>query len=266
VKIGERGRGLLAACLLAGLPSFAQDDAQGLMHGVPVETKLSGPLTWGEVSLRVTLSGARALPAFLSRRGAAAADGGVWTVDVLDAAVADEPAQPRHTKATWVVDFDQPAFGKVWGEAVEALGPRPAAEAVTAFVRRVLVKKDYSRGFDLASKVAARREGDCTEHSVFLAALLRRFGIPARAMVGLVLLPTRGAPVAFGHMWVEARVEGRWRTFDAAVPREANPAYLPSGELSDEGPGFGLTLMQRMAELDFRSIGLGARASATGTK
>ena len=44
---------------------------------------------------------------------------------------------------------------------------------------RFITKKDYSQAFATAAEVAKLREGDCTEHAVFLAALARARGIPA---------------------------------------------------------------------------------------
>ena len=59
------------------------------------------------------------------------------------------------------------------------------------------------------------REGDCTEHAVFLAALARARGIPARVAIGLVYV---GRLQAFGyHMWTEVYVDKRWIPVDATL-------------------------------------------------
>ena len=65
-----------------------------------------------------------------------------------------------------------------------------------------------------------RRRGDCTESAVLLAALGRSIGIPTKVASGLVY--SRDAyhgvrNVFMPHSWVLAYVDGRWRSFDAAL-------------------------------------------------
>jgi len=80
-------------------------------------------------------------------------------------------------------------------------------------------------GFATASEVARTREGDCTEHAVLLAAMLRADGIPARVASGLVFVDSfAGRENIFGyHMWTQALVEDesgqpRWLDLDATLP------------------------------------------------
>ena len=55
--------------------------------------------------------------------------------------------------------------------------------------------------------MAKSREGDCTEHAVFLMALCRARGIPARGAMGLVYLESQRA--FFYHMWTEVYIDNR---------------------------------------------------------
>ena len=65
------------------------------------------------------------------------------------------------------------------------------------------------------AEVAKSREGDCTEHAVLLAALLRARGVPARVAIGLVYV---AKSQAFGfHMWTEAWVDRGWLPLDATL-------------------------------------------------
>ncbi len=66
--------------------------------------------------------------------------------------------------------------------------PWRVAVALERFVNREVKKKDFTQAFASAAEVAKTREGDCTEHAVFLAALARARGIPARVAIGLVYL------------------------------------------------------------------------------
>ena len=64
--------------------------------------------------------------------------------------------------------------------------PKAIAHKLTQFVFRYMSNKNYEVGFATASEVARKKAGDCTEHSVLLAALGRALGIPSRVVTGLV--------------------------------------------------------------------------------
>ncbi len=77
--------------------------------------------------------------------------------------------------------------------------PWRVAVALERYVDREVKDKNLTQAFATAAEVAKSREGDCTEHAVFLAALCRARGIPARVAIGLVYIQGAGA---FGyHMW-----------------------------------------------------------------
>jgi hypothetical protein len=88
-----------------------------------------------------------------------------------------------------------------------------------------------------AGEVAQTMEGDCTEHAVLLAAMLRAKGIPSRIAVGLVYVESLSA---FGcHMWTEANLDGKWIPLDATRgARGISAAYikLADSSLHDDGP------------------------------
>ena len=85
--------------------------------------------------------------------------------------------------------------------------PWRVAVALERYVNREVKNKDYTQAFATAAEVAKSLEGDCTEHAVFLAALCRARGIPARVAIGLVYM--QGA-AAFGyHMWTEVYIDKR---------------------------------------------------------
>ena len=70
-----------------------------------------------------------------------------------------------------------------------------------------------------ASEVCRRREGDCSEHGVLLAALGRLNGLPSRVVVGLAYVSSFGAKRdIFGyHLWTQFHINGRWVDYDAAL-------------------------------------------------
>ncbi len=73
-------------------------------------------------------------------------------------------------------------------------------------------------------------KGDCNEHAVLLASMLRALGIPARVAVGLVYSEGR----FFYHAWVEAYV-GQWLSSDPVfgqVPADVSHIRFSSGDIS----------------------------------
>ncbi|HOV59022.1 MAG TPA: transglutaminase-like domain-containing protein, partial [Rhodanobacteraceae bacterium] len=74
-------------------------------------------------------------------------------------------------------------------------------------------------GYASALEVVKTREGDCTEHAVLLAALGRALGIPTRVVDGLAYTGRFGTAerVFVPHAWVQAWVDGHWRSYDAAL-------------------------------------------------
>lgn len=92
--------------------------------------------------------------------------------------------------------------------------PYETALALERWVKRNMTFSS-GVGFPPASQVAQDRIGDCRQHALLLAALLRASGIPSRTALGLVYNeePGKGPVFAF-HMWAEAWVGGRWLALD----------------------------------------------------
>jgi len=115
--------------------------------------------------------------------------------------------------------FVQSDDAEIIALAREAAGngttPRERALRMRRWVYRYIRNKDFTIGFSSAKEAAIARRGDCTEHAVLLAALLRADGIPARVAVGLVYFRGR-----FGyHMWTEAFLND-WTALDASMNEE----------------------------------------------
>jgi transglutaminase-like putative cysteine protease len=144
-----------------------------------------------------------------------------------------------YRRATFVIDYDQPVFAALNERIRAAYGDHPTADELVRFTGVWIETKNLQRGYDVASTVARRREGDCTEHAVLLAALLRAHGYAARVVHGVVLIDAGGLALAFGHAWVEIADGAEWRVVDATHPN-APPVYLyiPVQTLADEGPNF----------------------------
>ncbi|MEO0512850.1 MAG: transglutaminase-like domain-containing protein [Planctomycetota bacterium] len=120
------------------------------------------------------------------------------------------------------------------------------AEAIRRFVHRYVETKSLGVAFASASEVAKTREGDCTEHAVLLAALLRADGIPARVASGLVYADAfAGERDVFAyHMWTQAALPSggghAWTDLDATFSGsrafDATHITIGTSNLPDDAP------------------------------
>ena len=234
----------------AGTPPPARLDAGGgvFLASFPVESHVTGSIFAAAAPVAVTLrfdaTQARASNELVRRLRVAIAADGSLVVSKLGYPVARDKPTRQHLRPSFLIDYDEAAFKPALDEARAALGATPSMDALVQFVNRFILNKGFSRAFDIASVVARRREGDCTEHAVMLAALARAFHFPARVAEAIVLIEADGAVRAFGHAWVEVYGGSGWRPADAAFPGHEPMVYLPLELVTDEGPGFSLSITQ----------------------
>lgn len=194
----------------------------------------------GSTGAKLTIDGDLGLAsAELERRGLrAVAASGSPEITVRGYAVRPDAPRSRDRSASFVIDFDTDDVGHAREEAVREHGEKPTMGMLTRFVGAYVTKKNLARGYDPASVVARRREGDCTEHSVLLAALGRSFGYAVRVVHGIVVVDEKGQLFGGGHAWVEWHDGKGWSLADAAIGEEHDPLYLPFQTLEDESPAF----------------------------
>lgn len=190
-----------------------------------------------------------AMPTAASQRVETLEGGRVRVVVDIDnpaPAAAGDAEDARYLASTSTINAGDAEIARLKGLAVRDAGEDPAAraEAIRRFVFSYIRKKGLGVGFATASEVARGREGDCTEHAVLLAALLRADGIPARTASGLVYADQfAGQERIFGyHMWAQALLPtadgGRaWVDLDAALsetlPTDATHIALSVSALGD---------------------------------
>lgn len=96
---------------------------------------------------------------------------------------------------------------------------------LTFFVFKYLDKKAVGT-FSNAIETLEAGYGDCGEHAVLLAALLRAVNIPANVVLGLVTIP--GKEGYFYHAWVVVPMDGGVVFADAALGNApATSGYIP---------------------------------------
>ena len=126
------------------------------------------------------------------------------------------PARPElaeHLRPNAYIQSDDPEIARVAKEV--AGGEKDAWEAarkLERWVRDNVREKNLATAFASAREVLRAKEGDCTEHAVLLAALLRAAGLPSRVVGGLVY---QGRAFV-GHMWTEVHL-GSWIPLDATL-------------------------------------------------
>lgn len=146
---------------------------------------------------------------------------GTLLVEVDTAATAREnPPDKRDRQATQWLQADNPELQELARRATAGkTDPAAKMQALEAFVSDYISSKNLDVGYASALEVMRQRRGDCTEHAVFLAALARSAGIPARVVTGLVYMPHFAGRdnVLVPHAWVQAWLGEHWQGYDAAL-------------------------------------------------
>ena len=129
------------------------------------------------------------------------------------AAPAAEKPGPEYLAASAYLQSDDPDIQRMARDNVSPdASPAVKARQLAAWVSGYITKKDYNVGFASAKETLLSREGDCKEHSLLLAALLRAAGIPSRVAVGVVY----ANGLFMSHMWTEAYLDD-WTALDATL-------------------------------------------------
>ncbi|MCK9522094.1 MAG: lasso peptide biosynthesis protein [Proteobacteria bacterium] len=108
--------------------------------------------------------------------------------------------------------------------------PDQTARWLMRYVYGILPDKTHTHTMKTATQALLDGQGDCTEHSVLFAALMRAAGIPTRLVSGVYL--TRGGAWVY-HMWNEYWDGHRWQSIDTAV----GPTFRTGAHYIALGPG-----------------------------
>ena len=127
--------------------------------------------------------------------------------------------------------------------------PARLAGKLAGWVHERIDKKSMDIGAASAKEVFKNRSGDCSEHAVLLAAMLRAAGIPAKVCCGYLYF--RGS--WGGHAWTSAWV-GRWVDYDATLGAgPADAARIKFSETDGEDAG---AIMEGMRGAGFMHGGM----------
>ncbi len=129
------------------------------------------------------------------------------------------PAAADSRATAWLQSGDADVKRLAFAAVGTARSDAKRMQLLEAGVRSHIQNKNLSIGYASAAETADSREGDCTEHALLLAAMARSVGIPARVVSGLAFAPeyVGRERVFVPHAWTQAWVDGKWRSFDAAL-------------------------------------------------
>jgi hypothetical protein len=120
---------------------------------------------------------------------------------------------------TWLEASDSRLLAAAENATKENDLPAVKMKKLAVFTRKRLENKPQFSGYATALQAYQSRSGDCTEYAVLLAALGRAAQVPTRVVFGLSYSREKfhGKDNAFApHAWVQAWVDGAWRSYDAA--------------------------------------------------
>ncbi len=241
---------LFASVLLLPVLALAGDGKLPFLSSIELAPIPDAPA--GRFEIRLFHKGSRGLAPYLARERSYIVVVKEGHTSVMSRGYSFPRKAGGSTVPSFVNNFDHQAFTKLRQEIIAKYGERPAAVALIEFVNKYIEKKDYRRGFDVASQVAETREGDCTEHATLLVSLMRMFKIPAKMVLGIKMFRDGDQYLAFGHAWVEYIDHGKWKAADPTLAADVDGSYLPVGTLEDEGLDFAMDLISVIQRMPYR--------------
>lgn len=160
----------------------------------------------------------------------------IVTVDLdnHDSAADDQPTSADQTPSAMINGQDKLIISltrQALGTGADKLSSLQKALLLRQAAHQLITTTNLSVGMASASEVAQTRKGDCTEHAVLLAAMLRAAGIPSRTVTGLIYVRqflNKGNVFGY-HMWTQGWIKsakypkGRWVDLDATLPAHGPP-------------------------------------------
>lgn len=184
--------------------------------------KITDSALSGRIRYTIKMATGR-IPQTTSEQSVQAAEAG-WVIDVCAHC---EPTQhsespdlaPYLKENTWLEATDSRLLAAVATATKESDLPSVKMKKLAVFTRKRLEKNPQFSGYATALQAYQSRSGDCTEYAVLLAALGRAVQVPTRVVFGLSYSREKfhGKANAFApHAWVQAWIDGAWRSYDAA--------------------------------------------------
>ncbi len=250
---------LIKICALIGLschlaPAYGQDSGLYLFM-IQTETKASTAelIDAKKWSLKLYNSNTSKLIQSLQQSGATVLSSNEeyveFVINSTSTSTSNVLPSAELTDSTFVIDYSESVVLELAEQLRSQLGRSPTVDELSQYVYTVIDNKSYDGTFEIASQVARRKSGDCTEHAVLLAALARYFEMPAQVVLGLMFLEENNEIITAGHAWTKIYYEKKWVLADATRPDTiADQApkglqYIPLMQMTNESPGYTFSLL-----------------------
>jgi len=194
----------------------------GLSVMIPLKTTIVRPHDTKAITYKVTLKDDIAPPFLEDERQEIRAKSGK-TFELHVKAIR-EPGKKDDAPSPGKEYTDASTFIDSGDAAIRAIAAKAGGAEKDVYKKALLLESwvhdnmrfSASTGFPPASRIARDLQGDCRQHSMLLAALLRASDVPSRTALGLVYFREEGrSPQLAFHMWVEAYIGGKWLSLDA---------------------------------------------------
>lgn len=253
VKASGFMKTLLTIALLLAAPAHAGDNPSPFLGDIELKRIEGAPE--GRFEIRLYHKDTGSLASYLTKERSYA----VSEHKEYAAITSRRYSFPRKTGGvdmapSFIIDYNLEVFQQLRKEIIAAHGAGPGGENLAAYVNRYIENKNYTRGFDVASRVAERKEGDCTEHAALLVSLMRMFKIPAKMAFGIKIFTGREGEGygAFGHAWVEYLDNGKWKAADPTLGMDVDHTYIPLGVLKNEEMDYSMDLVALIQRQPYR--------------
>lgn len=233
VEVGGMKLTMIAADKEVALSKFRAPEAMAQTTIVPRGTFSGKARRLKDVMYTVSTADGSPLPRFPTAGGqrvtpsAVDPSSALVKVDVgWNVVETPEPDEAPYLTASRALNSEDPEIIALAREVTKNMQPNRTerAKAMRRFVHSYIDKKNLAVGFATASEVARTKQGDCSEHAVLLAAMLRVEGIPSRVVNGLIYteqFEDQHNVFAY-HMWTQALLDEHgkkvWVDLDATLP------------------------------------------------
>lgn len=150
---------------------------------------------------------------------------------------AERPTDEYLKPTRFLQSNDQRVVDHARKASAGSVDPWQLGQRMESYVNLKVDKSNFSTAMASASEVAKDMSGDCTEHAVLLAAMLRAKRIPSRVVIGVVYVENKA--LFGGHAWTEAFISGQWYPLDAMLGKGGiGPAHIKMAQSSfaDDAP------------------------------
>lgn len=208
---------------------------------IPVETVIKDPFNLEEASYKIETKNISPEDIFVNdeRQRVIQIKGNIVYLKVKNEANKDKFKYPFSTKGyseylksgPYIMLNDEEIKNQALSLVKSEKDAYQISKKLEKWVYENITNKDFSVNFANASYVYKQKTGDCTEHSILLASMLRAVGIPSKVVVGLLYSNSPEKAFVY-HMWVKAYV-GKWVNLDPSFP---NANFTPTHIALYESP------------------------------